>query len=311
VLPLLLLIVTGTLHAQQPAPPRRVTDRSPCSVVQLQQGCLLVLGSGMPVPDPERSGPAYAVVIGERTFLFDAGAGVMRRAAAAGLHINGFTAAFLTHLHTDHTLGLPDVLFTTWTMGRRGPFPLIGPPGTDAMVHHLLAAWQEDIRVRIGGGERGQPAGPGVNVQETTGGVVYDSAGVRIIAIPVRHGDFAVALGFRIELPTRVIVLSGDTAPSEALAEAARGADLLVHEAYPEVRLAAEDRPGGEQWPEYMRSVHTSDVEIGAMAALAGVKSVLLSHIVWMGGTEEEIIAGVRRGGFTGTVRVAQDLAGY
>jgi ribonuclease Z len=265
----------------------------------------------MPVPDPERAGPAYALVYGDRTFLFDAGAGVMRRAAAAGLAIDGFTHLFVTHLHSDHTLGLPDAILTTWVMGRRRPMPLTGPPGTAAMVEHLLAAWREDIRVRTEGLERGQPGGERVAVVETEGGVVYDSAGVRIRAVPVPHGEWRHAFAYVIETPSRRIVLSGDTRASDALEAAARGADLLVHETYPLVRLRPEDRPGGDAWPAYMRSVHTSDEEVGAMAARAGVRQVVLSHVVWMGGTEAELVAGVRRGGFAGEVRVARDLEAY
>ena len=297
--------------AQEAAPQRFYTSTSPCTAAQRAAGCLIILGTGVPVPDPERSGPAYALLLGERTFLFDAGAGVMRRVAAAGLPINGFTAAFLTHLHSDHTLGLPDVLFTTWTMGRRGPFPLVGPPGTEAMVSHLLAAWHEDITVRTTGLEQGQPAGPFVTVVESRGGVVYDSAGVRITAIPVPHGELRLAFGYRIELPTRTIILSGDTAPSQAIEDASRGADVLVHEGYPEVRLVTENRPGGDQWPAYMRAVHTSDVEIGQLARRSGVKQLVLSHFVWMGGTPEEAVAGVRRGGYEGPVVVAKDLEAF
>ncbi|HQW67913.1 MAG TPA: MBL fold metallo-hydrolase [Gemmatimonadales bacterium] len=306
----LLLLAVAPLTSQAPAP-RRFTTSSPCTAEQQAAGCLIVLGSGMPVPDPERAGPAYAVVFGDRTFLFDAGAGVMRRVAAAGLPIDGVTAAFLTHLHSDHTLGLPDLLLTTWVMGRRGPFPLVGPPGTQRMVTQLLAAWQEDITTRIEGLERGQPAGPGVTVLEREGGVVYDSAGVRIEAIKVPHGEFAVSLAYVIRLPTRTIVLSGDSAPTDALIAAATGADLLVHEVYPEVRLKPEPRPGGEAWPAYMRSVHTSDVEVGRLAVKSGVRRVLLSHIVRMGGTDAELLAGVRRGGYRGVVQIAQDLAAY
>lgn len=303
-------LLVSSLVAQDRAP-RRFTTTSPCTAAMREAGCLIILGTGVPVPDPARSGSAYALVIGERTFLFDAGVGVMRRAAAAGLPIDGFTAAFLTHLHSDHTLGLPDLLLTTWTMGRRGPFPLVGPPGTDEMLAHILAAWQEDITVRITGLEQGQPAGPGVTGTESTGGVVYDSAGVRITAIPVPHGELRLSFAYRIDLPTRTIVLSGDTAPSEAVEAAARGADLLVHEGYPEVRLVAENRPGGDQWPNYMRAVHTSDVQIGQLAQRAGVKRLVLSHFVWMGGTPDEAIAGVRRGGYTGQVTVAEDLEAY
>lgn len=310
--PLLLAALLGLVATDVAAQaPRRFTATSPCTAAQRAAGCLIVLGSGTPLPDPDHAGPAYAVVFGDRTFLFDAGAGVMRRVAAAGLPIDGVTAAFLTHLHSDHTLGLPDLLLTTWTMGRRGPFPLIGPPGTRTMVDRLLSAWQEDITARINGLEHGQPAGPGVTVIESRGGVVYDSAGVRIEAVPVSHGAFDVAFGYKIVLPGRTIVLSGDTGPGDALFAAARGADLLVHEVYPSVRLKAEARPGGESWPAYMHSVHTSDVEVGALAARAGVKQLLLMHIVRMGGTDAELLAGVRRGGYRGVVRIAGDLRAY
>src|SRR5450759_2834909 len=229
---------------------------------------LIVLGSGTPVPDPERAGPAFAVTYGTRTFLFDAGAGVMRRVAAAGLAIDGMTAVFLTHLHSDHTLGLPDVIHTTWVMGRATPMPVIGPPGTSAMVAHLQAAWVEDIVVRTEGLERGRKGGYRVNVKETTGGVVYDSAGIR----------------------------------SRALEEAAHGVDLLVHEVYASRRVAPENRPGGEQWPQYLREYHTSDEELGAIAARARPKQLILTHVLRMGGTMEEVVAGVRRGGFGGTL---------
>ena len=299
----------GALDAQQA--PRRFTTQTPCNEVQLRTGCLIVLGSGMPIPDPERAGPSYAVLYGERTFIFDAGANVMRRIAAAGLPIDRVTAAFLTHLHSDHTLGLPDLLLTTWVMGRRDQMPLFGPPGTGSMVGHIMAAWSEDNQVRSKGLERLPSKGREVNLKETRGGILYDSAGVRITAIRVTHGDFKVALSYVIRTPARMFVLSGDTAPSDALTAAATGADVLVHEVYPSVRLKPENRPGGEQWPAYMRSVHTSDVEVGAMAAKAGVKAVVLSHIVRMGGTDDELLAGIARGGYHGVVHIAKDLDAY
>ncbi|TFG47531.1 MAG: MBL fold metallo-hydrolase, partial [Gemmatimonadales bacterium] len=146
---------------------------------------LILLGTGTPLPSPAAQGPATAVTVGDRIFLFDAGAGVMRQMAAAGLPYRGgpITGLFLTHLHSDHTLGLPDVILTSWVMGRRRPLPIVGPPGTDEMTGHLLAAWREDIAVRTEGLEHGVPGGDRVAVSETKGGVVYDSAGVRITAI--------------------------------------------------------------------------------------------------------------------------------
>jgi len=138
--------------------------------------------------------------------------------------------------------------------------------------------------------------------------VVYDSAGVRITAIPVPHGNWAWSLGYRVDAPGRSIVLSGDTRPSEALAEAARGVDVLLHEVYPEVRLQPEPRPGGEDWVAYMRSFHTSDRELGALAARAKPGLLVLHHVVRMGASDEELIAGVRAGGFRGPVVVGHDL---
>ena len=302
----LTLVATQAITAQ-----RRFTQTQRCTAPQRAIGCLIVLGAGMPVPDPNHSGPAYAMVFGDRVFLIDAGAGVMRRAAAAGLPIDGFTRVLITHLHSDHTLGLPDVLLTTWVMGRRTAMTVIGPPGLRAMTDHVFAAWQEDIAIRTDGLEQGQRDGHRATVVETTGGVVYDSMGVRITAVQVPHGDWASAFAYVVTTPTRKFVLSGDTALSDALADAARDADVLVHETYPSVRLQPEARIGGDAWPRYMRAFHTSDVEVGALAKRAGIKQLVLSHIVRMGGTNAELIAGVRKGGYTGSVMIARDLAVY
>lgn len=294
-----LLLPHGVSHAQAaPVAPRADT------------ATVILLGTGMPYPDPSAQGPATAVTVGDRLFLFDAGAGVVRQMNAAKLPVRGgpVTAVFLTHLHSDHTLGLADVIFTSWVMGRRRPLPIIGPPGTRAMVDHLTAAYAEDIEVRTRGLERGIPDGWRTRVREVTGGVVYDSAGVRILAVPVEHGSWKHAFGFRIEAPGKVIVLSGDTRPSAALERAAAGADLLVHEAYPAVRLKPEDRPGGDLWPQYMRAFHASDEEVGRLAARAGVKQLVLHHLVRMGGTDAELLEGVRRGGYLGPAVIGKDL---
>lgn len=269
---------------------------------------LVLLGTGTPRPNPEASGPATAVVVGSRTFLFDAGPGVMRQLAAAKLPINGVTALFITHLHSDHTLGLPDLLLTSWVMGRQTPLVAFGPRGLRAMTDHIIEAWKEDITIRETGLEKEVPGGYRVSVREISTRVLYDSAGVRVLAIPVEHGDWAEAYGFRIETPGKVIVISGDTRRSAALEAASRGADILVHEVYPEGRLALEKRPGGESWPAYMRAFHTSDVEVGRLAAAAKPKLLILHHIVRMQGTDEEILAGVKRGGFTGRTVIGHDL---
>lgn len=272
---------------------------------------LVMLGTGMPRPDPACFGPATAVVHDGRVFLFDAGAGVMRRMAAAGLSIRGPEAVFITHLHSDHTLGYPDLILTTWVMGRRDKLQAYGPRGLKKMTKHILAAWDEDIHVRIEGLERQTKTGYKVDVHEFDSGVVYDKDGVRITAIPVEHGCWKQAYGFRIDTPDRSIVISGDTRPTPGIVEASRGVDVLVHEVYPQSQVMPELRIGGEVWPSYMREFHTSDLELGVVAALAKPKLLVLHHIVRHGAEDAELLAGIRAGGFKGPVAVAKDLDRY
>ncbi|MGE0352696.1 MAG: MBL fold metallo-hydrolase [Gemmatimonadales bacterium] len=286
----------AALAAQQPAPPAAE---------------VVLLGTGMPRPNPAASGPATAVVVGERVFLFDAGPGVERQLAAAGLPINGVSALFITHLHTDHTLGYPDLVLTSWVMGRKGPMQVYGPRGLKRMTDHLLAAYEEDIRIRIDGLEHEPPDGYKVNATEIGPGVVYDRDGVTVTAFPVPHGSWAQAFGYRVDAGGRSIVISGDTRPGEALERAARGVDVLVHEVYSEAHLMPELRPGGGDWPRYMRSFHTSDRELGEIAARARPALLVLTHIIRMGATDDELLAGVRAGGFTGKVVVGKDLERY
>jgi ribonuclease BN (tRNA processing enzyme) len=285
---------------------RRAARRMPAGTF------VVMLGTGMPRPDPECFGPATAVVHDGRIFLFDAGAGVMRRMAAAGLSIRGPEAVFITHLHSDHTLGYPDLILTTWVMGRRTPLQAYGPVGLKKMTRHILAAWDEDIHVRIEGLERQTTTGYKVAVHEfddaDAGGVVYAKDGVRVTAIPVVHGCWKQAFGFRIDTPNRSIVISGDTVPTKTILEASRDVDVLVHEVYPASQVAPELRGGGEAWPSYMRQFHTSDIELGLLAAEAKPKLLVLHHIVRHFEDDDELLESIRAAGFEGDVVVAKDL---
>ncbi len=272
---------------------------------------VVLLGTGMPRPDPDRSGPSTAVVVGSRVFVFDAGPGVERRMAAAHLPINGPTALFITHLHSDHTLGLPDLIFTSWVMGRSKPMPAYGPHGLAAMTRHLIEAWSEDEDIRTNGLEHEAPNGFAVDVHEISPGVVYDSAGVKITAIPVLHGSWKEAYGYRIDTPRRSIVISGDTRYSEALRDASRGVDVLVHEVYAASQVRPENRPGGDRWVEYMHPFHASDAEVGRLAAEARPKMVLLTHIVGSHRWDDEIVANMHAAGYAGPVVVGRDLGRY
>lgn len=268
-----------------------------------------MLGTGSPVPDPEASGPATGIAVGSRLFLIDAGAGVTRRLAAAGYpRVKRIEATFITHLHSDHTLGYPDLIFTTWIMGRREPLRVYGPPGLRRLTERLLDAWREDLDIRVNGLEREQRKWLEVDAREIRKGSIYDHQGVRVVAFPVVHGEWKDAIGYRFDTPDRSITISGDAAPSEALVAAAKGTDVLVHEVYIEGRALPENRPGGEYWPQYMRESHTSNVELGRIATRINPGLLVLHHVLRMGGTDEELLAGIRKGGYRGKVVIAKDL---
>ena len=275
--------------------------------IAVESVTVILLGTGMPRPNPQASGPATAIVVGDRVFLVDAGPGVERQLAAAGLPIDGVTALFVTHLHSDHTLGYPDLIFTSWVMGRRQPLQAYGPHGLKAMTDHLIAAYAEDIRIRTEGLEHQAPEGYRVAVKEIQPGVIYDQGGVRVTAVPVPHGNWPEAYAYRFDVGDRSVVISGDTRPSEALVRASRGVDVLVHEVYSGARLEPEAR-SGDDWPRYMREFHTSDREVGRLAARIRPGLLVLSHIIRMGATDEELLRGVREGGFAGRVVVGKDL---
>ena len=272
---------------------------------------VVLIGTGTPVPNPRAAGPATAIVVGKRVFLFDAGANVERQLAAAGLPIQGVEAVFFTHLHSDHVLGYPDLIFTSWVFGRATPLKAFGPPGLKSMTTHLIAAFADDISVRTTGLEHAIPHGYEVSVRESRGGIVYDHAGVRITAFRVPHGNWPVALGYRIDAPGRSIVISGDTRRGDELTRESAGVDVLVHEVYSAAHVEQEKMPGGGDWPKYLRSAHTSDIEIGEIATKAKPRLVILTHVISLGATDAEMIAAVKSQGYGGRVVVGHDLDRY
>ena len=273
---------------------------------------VVILGTGTPKPDPERAGPAVAVVVNGMAYLVDAGAGVMRRAAQAAA--NGIAAldpprvgiVFLTHLHSDHTIGLPDVIHTGWIFGREHPLRLYGPPGTRDMAQHLTEAWAADVANRTGGLQPHTVDGWRIDARDVDAGVVYQDSNVTVTAFRVPHDGWAVALGYRFQTADRSVVISGDTHPSDAVVNACAGCDILLHEVYSSEKFA-EQEPA---WRRYHADAHTSTAELAALATRARPGLLVLYHQLYWGASDEDLLREVRRG-YSGQVVSAHDLAVY
>lgn len=237
-----------------------------------------LLGTGSPMPDPDRAGPATLVRAGAQTFLVDCGRGVLQRAAAIGVGANALTAVLLTHLHSDHIADLGDVLITRWisTFTPDQPaLPIIGPPGTGEVVQATLRAFGFDIGYRIAH-HADLTDGPPVTVHEQIDGVTWDRDGVQIRIAPTDHRPVTPTIAFRVEHAGASVVLAGDTVPCDSLDALAAGAGALVHTAVRKdfIQQAALQR---------IREIcdyHSSVEEAATTAARAGVGILILTHYV-------------------------------
>ncbi len=288
--------------------PTRSQDTHPNS----SQTQLVLLGTGTPNAEPDRRGPALAIVVGDVPYLVDCGPGVVRQAAAAhergvaGLAVEKLSRLFVTHLHSDHALGLPDLLLTPAVLGRPGPLEAFGPPGLAHMTEHLLAAYDQDIRLRVEGFERGNAAAYSVNVHEIEPGVAFEDERVRVTAFAVEHAGWQHAFGYKFESADRTIVVSGDTVPHPNVVEHARGCDILLHEVYSTAGFARLPR----RWQEYHAQAHTSSKQLADIARAAQPTLLVLTHLLLWGATEEELLAEIRDH-YDGEVRCGRDLDVY
>jgi len=249
---------------------------------------VVLLGTGTPAPDPDRSGPATAVVVDDVAYIVDLGPGVVRRARAAAtahglkaLEPTNLRIAFLTHLHSDHTIGFPDLIFTPWTMGRRVPLEVYGPKGLKEMADHLLAAYRIDIDTRTNpdGNQRTFPEGSKVNAHEIASGVMYKDGKVTVTAFPTKHA--MESYGYRFDTPDRVVVISGDTNPTQATVDACRGCDVLLHEVHTPAWLAARPEAGGAPAGTFRRfseKYHTTTAQLAKLASEAKPRLLILYH---------------------------------
>jgi ribonuclease BN (tRNA processing enzyme) len=282
------------------------------SIASFAQTRVLMLGTGTPNADPERSGPAVAILVNDRVYLVDSGPGVVRRAMAAeqkgvtGIAITKLTHVFLTHLHSDHTVGLPDLLYTPWVKERAEPLTVFGPSGTKRMLRHIAAAWKEDIHLRTHSLEPTNKTGHRVIATDIREGEVYRDQNVTVTAFRVPHSAWKEAYGYVFQTADRKIVISGDCTPNEAIVRACNGCDVLVHEVYSADRFPT--RP--PEWQRYHAQAHTSTTELAKVAAKAKPKLLLLYHQLYWGATDDDLVTEVKRT-YAGNVQSALDLEVY
>jgi len=308
-LPIILVCIVAALpfpaRSQQSAPPRESSKDVE----------IVFLGTGSPVPNADRQGPSLAIVANGKAYLVDAGSGVVRQANSAfqrgipALRPADLDIAFLTHLHSDHTLGLPDLIFTPWIQERVKPLRLYGPEGTKEMAAHILEAFKEDIEVRTSGLEHGNMTGYKVDAHDVQPGTVYQDGNVSVKAFLVKHGSWKEALGYRFEAGGKSIVVSGDTSPAESVVQACAGCDALIHEVYSgrgqnPNKLSLPE----EQWMKYESEFHTSALELGEIAVRAKAKMLLLTHWGLLGNAKEDDMVREIRQKYSGPIVIARDL---
>jgi ribonuclease BN (tRNA processing enzyme) len=305
-----LLIFSTSLSAQQ------TQVKAPASRTQV-----VLLGTGTPPADPDRSGPATAIVVNGAAYLVDFGAGVVRRAKAAvadrgvtALEPTNLRVVFVTHLHSDHTVGYPDLILTPWVLGRRVPLEVYGPAGIKDMTKHIFEAYRADFDARsrhyaeklysVGS----FPEGHKVNAHEIARGVVYKDANVTVTAFATKHA--MESFGYRFDTADRSIVISGDTNPAQTTIDACNGCDILIHEVLTHDWLSR--RPDFEN---YAARYHTTTTQLAELARQARPRLLILYHasIAWRPVVDSqrsrpEVLLNEMTTRYSGQVVVGRDL---
>jgi len=270
---------------------------------------IVLLGTGTPNPSPERLGPALAIIVNGQAYLVDAGIGIVRQANAAykkgikELRVEKLNIVFLTHLHSDHTLGLADLILTPWILNRETKLKIYGPPGSKAMINNIYDAYSDDIRARLSGLQPINNIGYKSEVVEYKSGLIYQDKNVDVYAYKVDHGDMDYAYAFQFITPDKVITVSGDCRPCEGIYEASLGCDILIHEVYSYVGFLTR-KP---EWQRYHSKSHTSTRELAELAKKVKPKLLILYHILDWGASEEILINEIKMD-YDGKIICGKDL---
>ena len=268
-----------------------------------------LLGTSSPSPSIERFGMSTLVEAGEHRLLFDCGRGAIQRLLQLGPDYPRVDRLFLTHLHSDHIVGIPDLWLTAWIMGRRTAFKVWGPDGTTDMMGHLERAYEADIHIRRDLDELLPQSGIDIEARDIAEGFEYTLGDVRVVVFDVDHRPVTPAFGYRIEYKGKVVVLSGDTRPCDNLVKYGQGADLLIHEIIaPEAFLKR-----ATQMTEHHRQAviehHTTPMQAGEIFSRINPKLAVYSHVIGgpIPGYEEEILDGTAST-YSGEVAIGYDL---
>jgi ribonuclease Z len=265
-----------------------------------------LLGTGAPPPVMNRFGPSTLVEAGGEKFIFDAGRGAMQRLFQLKIPFAEVTGLFLTHHHSDHVVGIPDLWLTGW-IGRpwgqrKVPLRIWGPVGTKEMMSHLVKAYQVDIRVRR---ENYPPQGVSVQSEDISEGVVYDKGGLKVTAFEVDHGSENLpAFGYRIDYGGCSAVLSGDTTFNENLIRFSQGADLLIHEVAATTKELLQTT---EQFKRITKN-HTTPEQAGEVFTRVRPKLAVYTHILLFGPFTDKDLIPVTRKRYSGPLEVGEDL---
>lgn len=292
---------------------------------------LILLGTGTPNAEANHNGPASAVVVDGQAYLVDFGPGVVRQCTKAfekgidALRPDKLNIAFCTHLHTDHTTGLADLIFTPWVLERKNPLQLYGPEGLKDMAMCIEKAYSKDIDMRLNGDEPANETGYKTIVKEFPQGIkdygiLFEDEHVKVNAFTVDHGRLQ-SVAYKFITEDKTIVISGDTKPTEIIIEKSKGADILLHECEYAKGLSKRS----EQWQIYHKNVHTLSTDLGKMVAQANPKKVVTYHRIYhrnmldntihleaeMQKINDEMTEEIRTSGYDGEIYHGNDLDIY